>query len=79
LRHFDNHVTAMGFMRRDLLDALNDVRPEDVPASVAAEEHHQPTPRRMCQRAGLPLHPESSYATVGAAKRRRTATNSVLR
>jgi|AntAceMinimDraft_5_1070358.scaffolds.fasta_scaffold260239_1 hypothetical protein len=25
-------------MRRDLLDALNDVLPEDVPATVAAEE-----------------------------------------
>ena len=57
----------MDLLRSDLLDAQNDARPEEIPASVAAEERFSTLPRGACaQSAGLSLHQETSYATVDA-------------
>jgi len=58
----------MDHLRRDLLDALNDTRPQDIHASEAAEDNRNLRRGACAQSAGLSLHLETSYATVGAAK-----------
>jgi len=50
-KHRDLHVIDLNLFRRDLLDALNDVSPEDIHASMQ-EQQHSTDERRVCKKCG---------------------------